>query len=70
MQGNMGSIPGQGTKTPPAMEQLSLHTPTAEPSHSRALKTSRAPAHDQDPPWCNTDQHVLQPRPDAAKQTF
>ena len=32
MQGDTGSIPGPGTKTPPAMEQLSLHTPTTEPS--------------------------------------
>ena len=29
--GDMGSIPGQGTKTPHATKQLSLHTTTREP---------------------------------------
>ena len=33
--GDVGSIPGQGTKIPHAMEQLSLNNTTAEPtSHS------------------------------------
>ena len=34
--GDMGSIPGQGTKIPHASEQLSPHTTTREPAHSRA----------------------------------
>ena len=31
--GDMGSIPGRGTKIPHAMEQLSQNTTTAEPTH-------------------------------------
>ena len=33
MQGNSGSTPGQGTKIPHAMQQLSLHTTTKESVH-------------------------------------
>ena len=32
--GDEGSIPGQGTKTPHVMEQLSQHVVTTEPAHS------------------------------------
>ena len=34
--GDLGFIPGQGAKIPHAAGQLSLHTATMEPVHSRA----------------------------------
>ena len=34
--GDAGLIPGQGTKIPHAMGQVSLHDATTEPEHSRA----------------------------------
>ena len=34
--GDAGTIPGQGTKIPPATGQLSLHTATTEALHSGA----------------------------------
>ena len=34
--GDTGSIPGQGTKIPHAIGQLSLHTTTTEPTWSGA----------------------------------
>ena len=34
--GDAGLIPGQGTKIPRAARQLSPHTATTEPAHSRA----------------------------------
>ena len=34
--GNKGSIPGQGTKIPHALEQLSLQAVITEPARSRA----------------------------------
>ena len=67
MQGDTDSIPGPGTKTPPAMEQLSLHTPATEPSRSGALKTIREPDLQQntqhDATKINTccNQHQTQP---------
>ena len=38
VQRNSGSIPGQGTRIPHAIEQLSLGVMTTEPQHSRAYK--------------------------------
>ena len=34
--GDLGSIPGRGTKSPRAVGQLSARTPTTEPVHSGA----------------------------------
>ena len=34
--GDVGSIPGQGTKIPHALEQLSLQAAVTDPAHSRA----------------------------------
>ena len=48
--GNMGSIPGQGTKIPHATEQLNLHAATTE--HPRA--TTRESVHH------NKRSHVMQ----------
>ena len=54
MQGDTGSIPGQGTKIPHAAKQLSPHAATTEPAHSGAhvpqLESSRAAC---------TEAHVL-----------
>ena len=38
VQRNSGSIPGQGTRSPHAIEQLSLGAMTTESLHSRAYK--------------------------------
>ena len=42
--GDEGSIPGQGTKTPHVMEQLSQHVVTTEPAHS-----GQSMPHNEDP---------------------
>ena len=52
----MGSIPGQGTKIPHALEQLSLHT---------KIRKSEG-CSDKDSTWDKIS--VLQLKPDAAKQ--
>ena len=52
--GDAGSIPGQGTKIPHAMEQLSPHATTAEAACSRA----HAPQLES-PLSAATDAHVL-----------
>ena len=49
--GDMGSIPGQRSKIPHALGQISLCTPTKEPT-----------SHNEDPPH----PHVLQLRPNTA----
>ena len=45
--GDVGSIPGQGTKIPHATEQLSQNTTTAEPAHhySRVHEPQRKISH-------------------------
>ena len=56
--GGVGSIPGQGTKIPHAMGQLSLRAVTAESMHSRARmpQLERSPrATTKDPACCSKD---------------
>ena len=55
--GDVGSIPGWGTKIPHAAEQLSLHSTTREP----ACHDERSRRHSDDP--------VCQWRPDPAEET-
>ena len=52
--GDAGSIPGQGTKIPHAVGQLSLRAATTEPARSGACALQRRSC-------------MLQLRPDAAK---
>ena len=42
--GDSGSIPGQGTKIPHAVGQLSLSTATAEPTYSGASELQLKPS--------------------------
>ena len=63
--GDVGSIPGWGTKVPHATGQLSLHATTTEPTRSRACEPQleRSPrttvkslqAAMKDPTGCNED---------------
>ena len=60
--GDVGSIPGRGTKIPHAVGQLSPCAATTEPAHSRAS----APQLEK-PACCKERSRVPQLRPDAAK---
>ena len=53
--GDVGSIPGQGTKIPHAVKQPSLSNATTEPTRSRALgsQLEGLSATMKDPAGCN-----------------
>ena len=61
--GDVGSLPGRGTKIPHATGQLSLCAATTEPACSRA----HVPQLERSPMCCNERSRVPQLRPDAAK---
>ena len=54
--GDVGSIPGRGTKIPYAMEQLSLHaTTTGSLSGKPVPQLESLCIATKDPAWCNED---------------
>ena len=59
--GDVGSIPGRGTKIPHAAEQLSPCAVTTEPQLWRTHATTRESMQ------CNERTQMTQRRPDAAK---
>ena len=72
--GDVGSIPGWRTKIPHAMGQLSPHAATTEPMSSGARAPQLQSPHTlectttREKPACRNERsHVLQLRPDAAK---
>ena len=66
--GDAGFIPGQGTKIPPATEQLSLYVATTEPVHSGVRFTAvESVCHSRESMRHKERSHVLQLRPNAAK---
>ena len=56
-EGDVGSIPGRGSKIPHAAGQLSLHDATTEPMCSRAHVPQLVSPHaaTKDPTCCNED---------------
>ena len=60
-EGDVGSIPGQGTKIPHALEQLSLCATTTEPTCSGACAPQLEGLHHMQ------RSHMPQLRPNAAK---
>ena len=65
--GDMGLIPGRGTKIPHATGQLSLHAATTEPAHSRAHMPQLLSPHalepacrNEEPARCSERSHVPQ----------
>ena len=76
--GDVGSIPGRGTRIPHAAGQLSPCTATREPTRSGACMpqlegspyatTREKPAHhNEESARCNERSHVLQLRPNTAQ---
>ena len=53
--GDVGSIPGRGTKIPHATGQLSLRAATIEPvcSRSHTPQLEKPACHNEDPACCN-----------------
>ena len=49
---NTDSIPGTGTKIPPAMEQLNLHTTATKPMHPGPLLCTKRSNHNNKPVHC------------------
>ena len=67
--GDVGSIPGRGTKISHAMGQLSLHATTTEPTlwSPHATTREKLTRCKEEPAHCKKRSCMQQLRPDAAK---